>query len=151
MKKNFRVITSKSGFTMIEMIWTVAVFAVLTAIAVPSLTTWLPSYNLKSAARDVFSNMQLAKLDAIKRNASCTVTFDTAAHTYTVGGGNPVSLKDYDSHVCFKSPTVGSLTFTSRGMLSDATDRTINITNTQNTATWQITVKRVGNITMTKQ
>lgn len=137
---------------MIEMIWTVAIFSILAAIAIPGFTKWLPSYNLKSAARDVFSNMQLAKLDAIKANSSCIVTFPSAT-SYTLafsGGSRTVNLPDYDKNIQFKSPTDSSVTFTPRGMILDTSARQVTITNAQNTATWQITIETYGTISMKK-
>jgi prepilin-type N-terminal cleavage/methylation domain-containing protein len=153
MKRKICLLSGKSGFTLIEMVCTIAVFAILTSIAIPGFIKWLPAYNLKRAARDVFSNMQVAKLDAIKRNDNCVVTFNTVANSYTLGlvaGARTVNLIDYDKNVQFKNPTNASVTFTSRGILKPAADWTVTITNAQNTATWQITVTAVGNISMKK-
>ncbi len=84
------------GFTLIEMIAVVAVIAVLAAIAIPGFSVWLPDYRLKQAARDVFSNLQLAKLHAVKNNTTCTVTFNKGAGTYSITDGGGASLKAVD-------------------------------------------------------
>jgi prepilin-type N-terminal cleavage/methylation domain-containing protein len=149
MKK--KLLSSKSGFTLIELVVTISIFSILAAIAIPGFTKWLPSYNLKSAARDVFSNMQLAKLDAIKSNNSCTVTFDVAGNKYTMGlisGNQTINLSNYDKNIKFENSSSGNITFTSRG-LSNAAGIVI-LTNTQNTARYQIQVTTVGNISMNK-
>jgi Tfp pilus assembly protein FimT len=139
---------------MVEMMWTVAILSILAAIAIPGFTKWLPSYNLKSAARDVFSNIQLAKLDAVKRNRSCITTVDTGNNKYTIGlfeGDREVNMSDYDNNVLIKNTSDNSITFNSRGLLNDAADRFIYITNTQNTATWRIRVTRSGSISLGKE
>jgi len=59
----------RSGFTLIELVVVIAVLGILTAVGVPNFLSWLPKYRLKTAARDLYSNMQLAKLSAIKNNA----------------------------------------------------------------------------------
>jgi|WetSurMetagenome_2_1015567.scaffolds.fasta_scaffold88057_2 prepilin-type N-terminal cleavage/methylation domain-containing protein len=151
MKK--KLLSSKSGFTLVELVVTISIFSILAAIAIPGFSKWLPSYNLKSAARDVFSNMQLSKLDAIKNNTNCIVTFDTVAKSYTLafsGGSRTVNLPDYDRNVQFKGPTDSSITFTPRGMILNPSARQVTITNTQNTATWQITIETFGTISLKK-
>ena len=67
-----------SGFTLIEVLMTIVVLAILAAVAVPGFSVWLPNYRLKAAARDMVSNFQLAKLTAVKRNINCTITFNQA-------------------------------------------------------------------------
>jgi prepilin-type N-terminal cleavage/methylation domain-containing protein len=68
--------TLLSGFTLIEVLMTIVVLAILAAVAVPGFSVWLPKYQLKAAARDVVSNFQLAKMGAIKNNRAWGVVFD---------------------------------------------------------------------------
>jgi len=65
----------QSGFTLIELVVALAVIAVLTAFAVPAVNTWLPNYRLKKAARDMYSNMQFAKVNAVKHRADWAIVF----------------------------------------------------------------------------
>ena len=76
----------KDAFTLLELMVALVVLGILTAIAIPGFSTWLPKYRLKSAARDIYSNMQLAKMGAIKANADWAIVFDTTAgaHRYLV-------------------------------------------------------------------
>jgi type IV fimbrial biogenesis protein FimT len=74
----------ESGFTLIELTIAIAILAILAAIAVPNVIGWLPNHRLKSAARDLVSNFQRAKLEAVKRNRDVVIGFNTGA--YTPGG-----------------------------------------------------------------
>ena len=81
MRENISAGKRESGFTLVEILVTFAIIAILSAIAVPGFSRWIPNYRLKSAARDVVSNFQLAKLTAIKKGINCTITFNK-----TIGG-----------------------------------------------------------------
>jgi prepilin-type N-terminal cleavage/methylation domain-containing protein len=58
----------KRGLTIIELVVVMCILGVMVLIAIPNIGRWLPRYRLRSAARDVSSNMQLARLGSIKDN-----------------------------------------------------------------------------------
>ena len=60
----------------------ISIIAILTAIAVPNIISWLPNYRLKSAARDLVSNMQKARMEAVKRNVTVVLDFVPANDMY---------------------------------------------------------------------
>ena len=66
----------QAGLTLIELMTVVAIIASLSLMAMPNLLTWLPDHRLKRAVRELHSNLQLAKLTAVKTNALCTLVFD---------------------------------------------------------------------------
>ena len=66
----------QAGFTLVELMIVIVVIAILSAIAVPNIISWLPNYRLKAATRDLYSAAMKAKGAAVKRNLNCTLTFN---------------------------------------------------------------------------
>ena len=111
----------RSGFTLIELTIVIVLLAILAGVGVPNFLSWLPKYRLKRAARDLYSNLQLAKMTAIKANKKCRVNYYKNPDRYTVDLLNKtIRLSDYKSGITFCGPNnqtfaVSAITFNSRG------------------------------------
>jgi type IV fimbrial biogenesis protein FimT len=62
-----------------EILIIMIILVALAAIAIPTFAVWLPNYRLKSAARDLYSNFQLAKMGAVNNNSDWAVVFDESS------------------------------------------------------------------------
>ena len=62
--------TRTRGFTLVELMITLAVAVILLVIAVPSFRTMTISNRLTTTANDVVAALNTARMEAIKRNAS---------------------------------------------------------------------------------
>lgn len=60
------------GFTLVELMVTVAVVAILATIAAPSMTSMLRNSRVKSQMEDVTASLQLARSEAMRRNVRVT-------------------------------------------------------------------------------
>lgn len=115
MKGIVRIRQRQTGFSMIELLLILVIIAVLAAIAIPVFSAWLPNYRLSQAARDLYSNLQRAKVSAIKSNSEWRVYFDDTVTpgTYSLCSGPG------DNDVWDGPPPIGD----------DDTEMTINLSN----------------------
>ena len=77
---------SNRGFTLIEMMVTIAVMAMLLMIAVPSFRNASLSSQLRSAANDFIASSNLARSEAIKRGSAVTLCVSADGSTCAAGG-----------------------------------------------------------------
>ncbi len=70
------------GFTIVELLVGITVLAVLMALGVPAMGTYLQNSKLASAAASYYSGLQSARAEAIRRNVQTQfVMTDTAVET----------------------------------------------------------------------
>jgi type IV fimbrial biogenesis protein FimT len=75
------------GFTLVELMVTVALVALLMAIGVPTFRDVSLGSRLTAAANNVLASVQLARSEAIKRNLSVTLCASADGATCAGGGG----------------------------------------------------------------
>lgn len=68
-----------AGFTLVEMMTTIAVAAVLVAMAVPSFSGIAERNRLRNAAEKLRSDVKLARSESLRRNRPVVMTFANAS------------------------------------------------------------------------
>lgn len=98
----------EKGFSFIEMVVVVAIIGTILAIAIPGFIGMTPKMRLKSAARDIVSDIQLSRAQALRDRKDYTIEFDTAAMKYTVKSEGitkkTVVLSEQYNGISFGSP-----------------------------------------------
>ena len=77
-------LNNKHGFSLMELMVVVAIIGIMAAIAIPNFLNWLPNMRLKAAARDLYSNMQKARMQAVKTNKNTAIIFKPTNNTYDI-------------------------------------------------------------------
>jgi Tfp pilus assembly protein FimT len=130
------------GVSILEVLIAIGVASILLAIAVPSFMSTLPRIRLSFAARQVASDLQVARMKAIAQNQSFTVTFNTGNYSYTYGTDSRSIATEYPGITFTKT---ADPVFTPRGTAS--TTATITLMNGSD-PNKQVLVSAVGRVTM---
>lgn len=105
------------GFTLIELMVTIAVAAILLAVAVPSFRHLIISNRLTTAANDVVTALTVARSESIKRNASVGFNVDTSVTVPPAGGATTIRAAiTLPPSITFANPPQ-ALVATSSGLL----------------------------------
>lgn len=90
-----KTLPCEQGFTLIELMITVAVFAVLTVLALPSFNQWIANTKIRSTTESILAGFQLARTEAVRLNRGVRITLnaDTGWSVTEVISGNVVQTR----------------------------------------------------------
>jgi type IV fimbrial biogenesis protein FimT len=73
MEKTFKYVIAGGGFSLVELMVTVAIAAILMAIAAPSFSIFIDNQKLLTTATEFYSAVNMTRSEAIKRGAQVTL------------------------------------------------------------------------------
>ncbi|MEQ1526944.1 MAG: GspH/FimT family pseudopilin [Gallionella sp.] len=83
--------TGKSlGFTLIELMIGITIFAIAMAMGVPSYQTWMQNTQIRNAAESIQNGLQRARSEAVKGNTNVFFRLDTNSG-WTIASGVPAT------------------------------------------------------------
>jgi type IV fimbrial biogenesis protein FimT len=89
------------GFTLLELLTTIAVAAVLAALSIPMYTSFVRNQRVKTAAFDLSYALTLARGEALKRNSPVTVSASTNGWKFgwsvSTTGGTPITVYSHET------------------------------------------------------
>ena len=93
---------TSSGFTLIELMVTIAVLAIIVGIAAPSISTQLANQRVKSTTATLANALKEAKAESIIRRQPLTLSFDDNSKVikiqHTVNGQVKSTIASYSYH-----------------------------------------------------
>ena len=64
------------GFTLVELMITLSVFAVLIILALPSFNQWIANTKIRSTTESILAGFQLARMEAVRLNRGVRITLN---------------------------------------------------------------------------
>ena len=118
-----RGIIPQDGFTLVELMVTIAVIAIITMMAAPSMSNLLESKRLDANQRDLINTLSEAKSQAILGRQDVSINLNsTASNTPTSFNwkttfNNTIELKNIAANGMQSSLTATTLTFNANGVV----------------------------------
>lgn len=125
-----------TGFSLLELIVVIAIFAVLSAIALPTYQQLRPNIVLNSTARQIASDLRYAQQLAVTEQIVYSVVFNRVGNSYQIIKSSPqttirnVQLKPQVSMQSITGLTDNTVDFNAAGAASESGD--IVVVNTNN-------------------
>lgn len=91
--------TRESGFTFLELLFTIAVIATVFSLAMPAFSDAIDAQRTASAARYVAGRVHLARMEAVKRSTNVGLKFDGEGGDYAYAAyvdGNANGIRTLD-------------------------------------------------------
>ncbi|MEC5210029.1 type IV fimbrial biogenesis protein FimT [Psychrobacter sp. PL15] len=144
-------LTTSSGFTLIELMVTIAVLAIIVSIAAPNISTQLANQRVKSTTATLTNALKEAKVESVIRRQKVTLSYDNTSDprfiTTTGSDGSVIASYSYTSQSTIRPLSVTTIIFEPSKRVTTA--RTFTICDSNLTATSrQIVVNKVANITI---
>jgi len=95
-----RVPRAARGMTLIELMVTVTILAVMLGLGVPSFRAFINSQRVKSAATEMMTAVMIARSEAIKRNAAAASPIKVLAAADDAAGACPLSGGTWSAGWC---------------------------------------------------
>lgn len=146
-----------SGFTLIELMVTIAVLAIIVGIAAPSFGTQLANQRVKSTVSIIESALTEAKSESIILRQNVSVIYDSTANTITVQNAKNVVLSTYTLNnrstltVTITPSAVNKVTFQPNKIVANGAEVTYTVCDNGSTyeTPKQVHLNKITNINTT--
>ena len=148
-RQSRRLFKSQRGFTLPELMTALVVMAIGTMMAIPAYHGWASRTELNSALSEISSGLGYARVAAMNRNRTISVTFTmSGSRVQVVNGANSKTSLLGSRVTAFTVATGPSVSFSSLGLRSGGGggDQLVTITNDKGVV-YSIVVSPGGKVT----
>lgn len=158
----------RRGFTVIELMVTLAILAIMMGLGVPSFRAFINSQRVKSATSELMTTLVIARSEAIKRNTAVAITPTDAANwakgwaaaagattLHTQAEVQNITTTTFTDSVCATAGSVATISYANTGRpatascfkfeaASSSTIRcvSVDLTGIPSSKTWNATLNR---------
>lgn len=121
---------TSSGFTLIELMVTIAVLAIIVGMAAPSIMTSIAQNQIKATSTLIQTSISRAKAESTILRSDITWSYINTGNRITLSSkGNTIASYDLDSNssLAFTPSTVTTLMIKKEGIISTTTGGTIDL------------------------
>lgn len=140
-----------SGLTAFEVAVSLAIIALMAAVSMPSFLSWLQAHRLRGSAINLMSDLEMAKVRAIREGSFVAVEFRASNYQVLLDNGDGTERLIQDRilptgvNVSLDELTDNRMRFNSRGLVQDlAAAELIPLVNSAGRKT--VRVNRLGSV-----
>lgn len=141
---------TQRGFSMIEIVVTIAIMGILMAAAMPSVGDWIRNSRVRNTAESIQNGLQAARMEAVRLNRPVTfslVSNLTSSCAPSSSNGSWVVSQEAPTNHCHDEPsTTVTPMVVAKGSVADGGGATVSATNAAGTAATSITFNGFGQI-----
>lgn len=123
-----------NGYTIIEVLIALSIMVLTLAFAGPKFEEYTKSQQVKNTARQIYANLQTARLTAVKENDDVTATIDLVSPAMTVtrkiDDSDVIPEVDFlqdTPNIVLDSTRSGVIVFTPTGIVDGLANQTIEV------------------------
>lgn len=142
-----------SGFTLIELMVTIAVLAIIVSIAAPNISTQLANQRVKSTASVIETALKEAKAESVIRRQNVSVVYDASAIPKKITlQANSISISSYNiseqSTIGITPTTATTVVFQPNKLIAGDDEILFSIcdSGSSNETLGQVRVNKIANI-----
>ena len=142
---------ANAGFTLIELMVTIAVLAIIVSIAAPNISTQLANQRVKATTATLVNALKEAKAESVIRRQNINVVYSSTAKTIALQNTSNTVLSTYSinskSTISISPDTVTTVTFQPNKVTSNSTQVTYTICDSNTVASpRQVEVSTIASV-----
>ncbi|MDH4060383.1 MAG: GspH/FimT family pseudopilin [Aquincola sp.] len=136
----------RRGFTLIELIVAMAVLAIIAVVAAPAFGEYFATQRVKSAAEELLTDFQYARMESVQRNAAVAVNMASNGYTITQGANTLKSVTLASGSSVSSGSTVVATFEPTRGTAALPNGGVVTLANSGTSRTLRVTISPIGRV-----